>query len=361
MTSPLDPTPHFGPRSPGRVSAMADGLVGSEILKIAADIRAAMAAGDPVCNLTVGDFAPAQFRIPARSRQAIVARYAAGETNYPPSDGVPTLREAVRALLRAAARPRLPGRRRSSSPAARGRSSTAPTARSSIPGDRVVYPVPSWNNNHYVHLTGAVRRARRVRARDRVPAHARAARAAPGRGAPARALLAAQPDRHAVRRRAAGRRSATRSSRRTRAAARASGRCSCCTTRSTGCSPSARRAHVTPPGAAAGDGAATPIFVDGISKAFAATGLRVGWARRTARRDRAHERPPRPRRRLGAAAGAGRDGDAARRRRGDGRPTTATMKPGVEQRLTALYDGLAAMRDAGPAGATPSRRGRRST
>src|SRR5690606_13006626 len=23
------------------------------------------------------------------------------------------------------------------------------------PGDVVVYPVPSWNNNHYVHLTGA--------------------------------------------------------------------------------------------------------------------------------------------------------------------------------------------------------------
>src|SRR5262249_37084232 len=24
------------------------------------------------------------------------------------------------------------------------------------PGDRVVYPVPSWNNNHYVHMLGAV-------------------------------------------------------------------------------------------------------------------------------------------------------------------------------------------------------------
>ncbi len=46
MTSPLDPTPHFGPRSPGRVSTMADGLVGSEILKIAAEIRALMAEGE---------------------------------------------------------------------------------------------------------------------------------------------------------------------------------------------------------------------------------------------------------------------------------------------------------------------------
>ncbi len=65
---PLDPVPHFGPRSPGRVSTMAEGLVGSEILKIAADIRAAMAAGDQVCNLTVGDFDPPQFRIPGSAR-----------------------------------------------------------------------------------------------------------------------------------------------------------------------------------------------------------------------------------------------------------------------------------------------------
>ena len=23
------------------------------------------------------------------------------------------------------------------------------------PGDRVIFPLPSWNNNHYCHLTGA--------------------------------------------------------------------------------------------------------------------------------------------------------------------------------------------------------------
>ena len=41
-----------------RVSDMASGLVGSEILRIAAEIRALMAAGRPICNLTVGDFDP---------------------------------------------------------------------------------------------------------------------------------------------------------------------------------------------------------------------------------------------------------------------------------------------------------------
>ena len=47
---------------PPAVSQMAAALVGSEILKIAAEIRAMRAAGATVCNLTVGDFDPAQFR-----------------------------------------------------------------------------------------------------------------------------------------------------------------------------------------------------------------------------------------------------------------------------------------------------------
>src|SRR5215213_3419334 len=47
-----------------RTSAMAEALVGSEILKIAAEIRALRAAGTAVCNLTVGDFDPGEFRIP---------------------------------------------------------------------------------------------------------------------------------------------------------------------------------------------------------------------------------------------------------------------------------------------------------
>ena len=47
-----------------RVSAMADGMTGSEILRIAGEVRALTEAGKKVCNLTVGDFSPAEFRIP---------------------------------------------------------------------------------------------------------------------------------------------------------------------------------------------------------------------------------------------------------------------------------------------------------
>ena len=42
-----------------RVAAMAEGLVGSEILKIAGDVRALRGSGTKVCDLTVGDFDPA--------------------------------------------------------------------------------------------------------------------------------------------------------------------------------------------------------------------------------------------------------------------------------------------------------------
>jgi len=42
-----------------RVSAMSDGMSGSEILRIAGEIRAMTEAGQRVCNLTVGDFSPA--------------------------------------------------------------------------------------------------------------------------------------------------------------------------------------------------------------------------------------------------------------------------------------------------------------
>ena len=137
-----------------RPSAIAASLVGSEILKIAADVRALAADGHDICDLTVGDFAPAEFRIPAALERGIVDALHRGETNYPPSSGIVPLREAVRALYE---------RELGFSPA---RESVIVTggSRPGIyacyralldPGDRVVYPTPSWNNNHYVQLVAA--------------------------------------------------------------------------------------------------------------------------------------------------------------------------------------------------------------
>ena len=85
-------------RTASRPSRLAGSLVGSEILKIAADVRALAADGLDICNLTVGDFSPSEFRIPDELERGIVEALRRGETNYPPSDGVLPLRQAVRSL-----------------------------------------------------------------------------------------------------------------------------------------------------------------------------------------------------------------------------------------------------------------------
>ncbi len=142
-------------RDDTHVGTMARGLVGSEILRIAAEIRELTAQGRKVCNLTVGDFSPREFPIPdGAGRGASSPRSQAGETNYPPSDGVLELRKSVqrfyeRALglkyplegivIAGGARPIIYGTYRSVLDA----------------GDTVIYPVPSWNNNHYAHMMGA--------------------------------------------------------------------------------------------------------------------------------------------------------------------------------------------------------------
>jgi aspartate aminotransferase len=134
---------------------MADGLVGSEILKIAGDIRAALAAGQELCNLTVGDFNPRLFRIPEALERGIAEAYQNAETNYPPSDGVPVLRDAVARYY--ARHLRLDYPTSCILIAAGGRPVIYTTYRALVdPGDHVIYPVPSWNNNHYTHMCGAV-------------------------------------------------------------------------------------------------------------------------------------------------------------------------------------------------------------
>jgi aspartate aminotransferase len=150
------PTADTSAAGPGgsRLSRMASRLYGSQILGIAAEIRAMIAEGAQVCNLTVGDFSPAEFRIPEGLERRITAALARGETNYPPSNGLPQLREAVSALYRdqlgLAYDPAQVVICGGSRPAIYA------TYRCLVdPGDRVVYPAPSWNNDSYVIVADA--------------------------------------------------------------------------------------------------------------------------------------------------------------------------------------------------------------
>ncbi|MBZ4420331.1 pyridoxal phosphate-dependent aminotransferase [Myxococcus sp. RHSTA-1-4] len=136
------------------VGTMARGLVGSEILRIAAQIRELVAKGQKVCNLTVGDFAPKEFPIPDGLRANIATALQAGETNYPPSDGVLDLRQAVQRFYERALGLKYP--LEGIVIAGGARPIIYGTYRAVLDeGDTVVYPVPSWNNNHYAYMLGA--------------------------------------------------------------------------------------------------------------------------------------------------------------------------------------------------------------
>lgn len=255
---------------------MAAGLVGSEILAIAADIRERVSKGEEICNLTVGDFSPAQFGIPAVLRDGITAALQQGHTNYPPSSGIPELRAAVCRLFERRLGLSYPVG--SVLVAGGARPLIYSTYRAVVdPGDRVVYPVPSWNNNHYTHLLGADGVPVSCGPDTRfLPTREDLARVLPG----ARLLCINSPlnptgtaieadalrgiceeivaENHA--RRSSGQRPLYLMYDQVYWMLRVPG-----------------VEHVTPPGLVP-EMADYTIFVDGISKAFASTGLRVGWA-----------------------------------------------------------------------------------
>ncbi len=155
LTIPHTPLVLGAPAAPNQgLGEMVSTLVGSEILRIAGEVRALAEKGQPVLNLTVGDFSPKQFRIPRHLELAISRALAAGQTNYPPSDGVPELKRAVAAFYREALSLDYP--QDGILIAGGARPLIYALFRAVLdPGEKVVYPVPSWNNNHYCHLAGA--------------------------------------------------------------------------------------------------------------------------------------------------------------------------------------------------------------
>ena len=137
-----------------RVSEMAENLIGSEIIKLAGEIRELIAKGEHIYNFTIGDFDPNLFAIPTEFKSAIIKAYENNETNYPAADGNLALRKAVSALIK----------ERQGLTYTENEILIAGGARPIIyaffqtiadPNDKIVFPVPSWNNNHYTHLSHA--------------------------------------------------------------------------------------------------------------------------------------------------------------------------------------------------------------
>lgn len=138
-----------------KVSQLASTLIGSEIIKIAGEVNEMKSKGIQIANLTIGDFDSNIYPIPTELKQYIVDAYADNQTNYPPADGVMALRESVSRFL---------NERMGLDYAAKNEILISGGSRPLIygtflslvdPGDKVIFPIPSWNNNHYSHLLSA--------------------------------------------------------------------------------------------------------------------------------------------------------------------------------------------------------------
>ena len=81
-----------------KVSKLAQNIIGSEIIKLAAEVNEKIKQGEKVYNFTIGDFNPKLFPIPAELKSAIIAAYEDDQTNYPAADGMLELRQSVAKL-----------------------------------------------------------------------------------------------------------------------------------------------------------------------------------------------------------------------------------------------------------------------
>ena len=137
-----------------KVSKLADNIIGSEIIKLAAEVNEKIKKGEKVYNLTIGDFNPKVFPIPSELKHLIIKAYEDDQTNYPAADGMLELREAVSKLLKQ--RGDLDYKTDEIVIAGGARPVIYAIFRALVDdGDTVVFPVPSWNNNHYTYLNGA--------------------------------------------------------------------------------------------------------------------------------------------------------------------------------------------------------------
>lgn len=134
-----------------KLSTLAENLIPSEIVKIGSEIREMVRKGEKIYNFTVGDFDPSIFPIPEKLEEAIREAYQHHYTNYPPPEGTLDLREAIHRFH--LHRQGLNYNTEEILVATGGRPLIYTIFQILCdPGDRILFPVPSWNNNHYVQF-----------------------------------------------------------------------------------------------------------------------------------------------------------------------------------------------------------------
>ncbi len=138
--------------SQSKLSNLAGTLVGSEIVKLGNAISERIRNGEKIYNFTIGDFDPSEFPIPAELEELIIESYRQRNTNYPAAEGVLDLRIAVSQFIKEWEG--LDYAPNEIQIASGGRPLIYTIFKAIVDkGDKVIYGVPSWNNNHYVLMT----------------------------------------------------------------------------------------------------------------------------------------------------------------------------------------------------------------
>jgi aspartate aminotransferase len=136
-----------------KLSHLSETLIGSEIVKLGGEIREKIRQGERIYNFTVGDFDPSIFPIPKELEDAIVEAYRKHFTNYPAAEGNLDLREALHSFMKD--EEGLDYGTGEILVASGGRPLIYAVFRAVCDkGDKIIYAVPSWNNNHYTHFVG---------------------------------------------------------------------------------------------------------------------------------------------------------------------------------------------------------------
>lgn len=134
-----------------KLSRLAENMIGSEIVRLGNEINERKRKGEKIFNFTIGDFDPAVFPIPKPLEDLIIESYKNHHTNYPPADGIFELREAVSVFLKEWEQ--LDYSASEILIASGGRPLIYTVFKSVVDEeDKVIYAAPSWNNNHYTNL-----------------------------------------------------------------------------------------------------------------------------------------------------------------------------------------------------------------
>lgn len=137
-----------------KVSKLAANLIGSEIIKIGNQVNDMKAQGAEIANLTIGDLNSNIYPIPDLLKEEIQKAYQNNLTNYPPANGLLSLRKAISTDIKN--RWNLDYSENDVLVAGGSRPLIYAAFKTIVdPDDKVIYPVPSWNNNHYAYLTEA--------------------------------------------------------------------------------------------------------------------------------------------------------------------------------------------------------------